>query len=256
MTRTSQSQYDRHLTVFSPEGKLYQVEYAIQAVKNCNLTAIAVKSEEAVAFAVQKKMPSQSLQQDQLLDLSSVTSLYNISDEIGCCVVGMPPDCRATVFKARQMAADFAHKNGYGIPVHHLCQKVADFNQVHTQHAYMRLHACTGILIGVDEEKGPSIYRFDPAGWFAGYKACAAGNKEQEATNNLEKLIKTREDRTPPKTTEEVVQATIASLQSVLQTDMRAADIEVGLVTKANPKFRRLNEAEVEDHLTIISERD
>lgn len=253
MSRTSQSTYDRHLTVFSPDGKLYQVEYAFRAVKSCNLTTIALKGKDCVCVVAQKKMPT--LQQDQLLDMSSVTSLYNVSDGIGACVVGMPADCRAMVFRARQIAADFGHKCGYSIPVHYLCQKIADVNQVYTQHAYMRLHACTGILVSIDEEKGPSIYRFDPAGWFAGYKACASGNKEQEATNTMEKLCKKREAAGNNQTADETIQSTIASLQSVLSIDFKATEIEVGVVTTDEPTFRRLTEAEIDNHLNAIAER-
>eukprot|EP00923_Selenidium_pygospionis_P058351 GHVN01102412.1.p1 GENE.GHVN01102412.1~~GHVN01102412.1.p1 ORF type:complete len:145 (-),score=18.28 GHVN01102412.1:612-1046(-) len=143
MARSSQSTYDRHLTVFSPEGKLFQVEYALKAVNGCNLTTIALKGKDCVCVVAQKKVPAQHLQQDQLLDMSSVTSLYNVSDDMGACVVGMPADCRGMVVRARQISADFAHKCGYSIPVHHLCQKIADINQVYTQHAYMRLHACS-----------------------------------------------------------------------------------------------------------------
>jgi len=252
MSRGSQSLYDRHITIFSPEGKLYQVEYAFRAVKGCNLTAIAVKGDNAACLVVQKKVPSQQLQQDQLLDPRCVTSLYNVTDYIGSAMVGMAADCRSLVFQAREKAATFAYEKGYPIPVHYLCQKIADLNQVYTQHAYMRLHACTGIFISCDDEKGPSIYRFDPAGWFAGHKGCAAGAKEQEATNALEKLIR-KNDRS---TEEGTIQSTIACLQSVLSVDFKKSDIEVAVVTTSNPKFRRLTEEEIEDHLVAIAERD
>jgi len=252
MSRGSQSLYDRHITIFSPEGKLYQVEYAFRAVKGCNLTAIAVKGEDTVCLVVQKKVPSQQLQQDQLLDPRCVTSLYNVTDYVGTAVVGMAADCRALVYQARNMAAQFAFEKGYAMPVHYLCHKIADLNQVYTQHAYMRLHACTGIFIACDDEKGPSIYRFDPAGYYAGYKACAAGAKEQEATNALEKLVR-KNDRS---TEDATVQAAISCLQSVLSVDFKKSDIEVGVVTTSKPKFRRLAEDEIEDHLVSIAERD
>jgi len=252
MSRGSQTLYDRHITIFSPEGKLYQVEYAFRAVKGCNITAIAVKGDDTACLVVQKKVPSLQLQQDQLLDPKCVTSLYNITDNIGTAVVGMAADCRALVYQARELACTFAYEKGYSMPVHHLAHKIADRNQVYTQHAYMRLHACTGICIACDDEKGPSIYRFDPAGWYAGYKACAAGAKEQEATNALEKLVRKNnrlgEDGT--------VQAAISCLQSVLSVDFKKSDIEVGVVTTANPKFRRLTEDSIEEHLVAIAERD
>ncbi|XP_055388816.1 proteasome subunit alpha type-6-like, partial [Condylostylus longicornis] len=142
---------------------------------------------------------------------------------------------------------------GYKIPVHVLSQKVANLNQIYTQHAYMRLHACCGIFIGMDEElKAPQIYRFDPAGWFVGCKACAIGSKEQEGTNLLEKVVRNKKLETEA----EVLEAAIGCLQSVLSVDFKPNEVEVGLVTLADPKFRLLNESEIEEYLNRIAERD
>lgn len=232
---------------------MYQVEYAFRAVKSCNLTAIAVKGAECACIVVQKKVPLQQAQQDKLLDPCSVTSLHSITDEVGSAMVGIPGDCRSIVFRARDIAMRFQHKMGYKIPVHYLCQKIANLHQLYTQHAYMRLHACCGIFIGVDEEQQvPVIYQFDPAGWFAGYKACAAGAKEQEATNALEKLVRNKGFVTERETVEEA----IAALQSILMVDFKPNEIEVGVVSLQNPSFRRLDETTIERYLNWIAERD
>eukprot|EP01071_Lankesteria_metandrocarpae_P002807 Lankesteria_metandrocarpae@DN2570_c0_g1_i1.p1 len=253
MSRQGGSLYDRHITIFSPEGKLFQVEYAFRAVRASNLTAIALKGTEAACIVVQKKLPTmQASQQDQLLDSSCITSLYNISDHVGSCMVGMSGDCRAMSLRSRQIASEFAFDMGYSMPVHYLCHKVANLNQLYSQHAYMRLHACTGIYIAMDDEKGPSIYRFDPAGWFAGYKACAIGGKEQEATNALEKLVK----KTERVNEKEVVLDAIASLQEVLSADFRPSDVEVGIVSLKHKAFRCLSESEIEVYLNEIADGD
>ncbi|KEP65159.1 UNVERIFIED_CONTAM: proteasome subunit alpha1, putative [Hammondia hammondi] len=250
--RSTQAMYDRHITIFSPDGNLYQVEYAMKAVRNCNLTCVAIKGDDSACLVVQKKVAAQQLTQDKHLDSSFVSSLYTLSPTIGSCLVGVFPDCRSIAFRARQEAGEFAYKNGYDMPVYALAKRIADINQVYTQFAYMRLHACTGIMISYDEEAGPSIYKFDPAGFFAGYKACASGTKEQEATNILEKMVKKR-PRTTPK---EVIECAISAMQHVLAMDFKASDIEVGVVTKDHPAFRILSEQEVEDHLTSIAERE
>ena len=253
MSRASLSVYDRHITIFSPEGKLYQVEYAFRAVKNCNLTAIAIKGAESACIVVQKKIPLQQAQQDTLLDLSSVTSLYNITDEIGCVMIGIPGDSRSIIFRAREAATRFKYQMEYNIPPHYLCQKIANLHQMYTQHAYARLHACCGIIIAVDEElNAPVIYQFDPAGWFAGYHACAAGTKEPEATNVLEKVLRNKQ----LVTVKETVQEAIATLQSILSLDFKPGDIEVGVVSIHDPYFRRLDESVIEQHLNAIAERD
>ncbi|XP_053991669.1 proteasome subunit alpha type-6-like isoform X1 [Hylaeus volcanicus] len=286
MSRGSQSGYDRHITIFSPEGKLYQVEYAFRAVKSRNITAIAIKGTEAACVVVQKKIPSRQAQQDTLLDVSSITSLYNITDDIGTAMIGLAGkflyplkpgqflflgDCRSIVFRARDAAVRFQYKMDHKIPVNYLCQKIANLHQLYTQHAYARLHACCGTIIAIDEETNtPVIYQFDPAGWFAGYhvrmidtkrknfvmllilKACAAGSKEQEATNLLEKLLRNKQ----LKTEKEVVEEAIATLQSTLSMEFKASDIEVGVVSVSDTRFRRLDEGTVEQYLNSIAERD
>ncbi|SBT74758.1 proteasome subunit alpha type-6, putative [Plasmodium malariae] len=143
MVRQSQSMYDRHLTIFSPDGNLYQIEYAIKAVKNTNITSIGVKGENCAVIISQKKMATQYISQDKLLDYNNITNIYNITDEIGCSMVGMPGDCLSMVYKARLEASEFLYINGYNVNVETLCRNICDKIQVYTQHAYMRLHACS-----------------------------------------------------------------------------------------------------------------
>lgn len=123
---------------------------------------------------------------------------------------------------------------------------------MYTQHAYMRPLGVSAILVAIDEERGPSLYKTDPAGYFVGYKACAAGTKGVEAGNHLEKKLKSG----APVGAAETARAAIAALQSVLGEDFKASEIEVGLVSVGAPAFRVLSDGEVEEHLVAISERD
>merc|ERR1711957_964915 len=108
------------------------------------------------------------------------------------------------------------------------------------------------MLFSIDDEAGPSLYQVDPAGMYLGYKACAAGTKDQEAINALEKVVKKKLDLTEAET----IQQAIACLQSVMGMDFKAGDIEVGVVSKARPFFARLTDNEVDTHLTAIAEKD
>jgi len=239
--------YDRHITIFSPEGRLYQVEYAFQAVKkNQNLTSVALRGDDSVVCVTQKKVP------DKLMDKDFVTHLYNITPNVGCLMTGMSPDSRALVFRAREIAAKFKDKNGYEIPVHYLALKLANIGQVYTQHAYMRPYGVNCMLVSIDDEKGPQLYQIDPAGNYFGYKAAAAGTKDQEAMNALEKIVKKK--MALPET--ETIQQAIGCLQTVLGMDFKAGDIEVGIVSKSKSGFQRLSEADIDAHLTAISEKD
>lgn len=152
------SGYDRMITIFSPEGKLYQVEYAFKAVKSAGNTTIAIRGDDTVCVVSQKKVP------DKLIDPASISNMYSVTKFIGIAVTGLTADSRSIVQDARQRAADFRFKYGYEIPVDYLAQALADKAQVHTQFARMRPLGVMTILVGIDEERGPQLYKVDPAG--------------------------------------------------------------------------------------------
>merc|ERR1711865_680645 len=152
-------------------------------------------------------------------------------------------------------AADFRNKYAYEVPPGYLAGRMADENQVYTQHAYMRPMGVALTVIGIDEELGPQLFKCDPAGYFAGYKACSAGEKEDEAMNFLEKQFKAP-DVAATLDYEKTVQMAIHALQSVLSAEFKPSEIQVGVVTVADPTFREIGEEEIEAHLTAIAERD
>lgn len=160
------------------------VEYAFKAVKEHGITVLGAKGQDSVVLVAQKKVA------DKLIDSNSVTHVFRITDKIGAVVTGLIADAKALVMRARQEAAQFHYKNGYDIPVEYLSKRLANVAQVYTQHAFMRALGVVIILAAIDDEKGPSLFKNDPAGHYLGFKACAAGGKEQEANNFLEKRVK------------------------------------------------------------------
>lgn len=244
------SGYDRHITIFSPEGRLYQIEYALSAVKGAGLTSIALRGEDCVVLVTQKKV------QEKLMDPSSVTNFYSITPTIGCVLTGMAADGRALVFRARQIASKFEAENGYPIPCHFLSLKVANIAQVYTQHAYMRPYGVTAFFCSMDDEKGPQLFKVEPTGFYLGFKAAAAGPKEDDASNALEKIIKKYAAAEGTALEKRVIEDAINCLQTVLGLDFKAQDCEVGVVSKSRLKFTRLTEEEIDVHLNNIAERD
>ncbi|KAF8901699.1 nucleophile aminohydrolase [Gymnopilus junonius] len=253
MSRTS---YDRYLTVFSPEGRLYQVEYAFKAISGSGHTAISVRGKDTSVVITQRKVP------DKLLDASTVTHLFSITPTIGCVMTGLIADARAQVARARAEAAEFRYKFGYEITPDALARRMANINQVYTQRAAMRPLGIAMIMIGIDPELGPQIFKLDPAGYFVGFHATAAGQKQQEAMNNLEKKWK-KLDNGKSLSRDEVIEMAIEAMSTVHATDYKPGEIEIGIVSespeeeqKVRGKWRVMGEAEIEKHLLAYAEKD
>eukprot|EP00658_Telonema_sp_P-2_P060050 TRINITY_DN49082_c0_g2_i5.p1 TRINITY_DN49082_c0_g2~~TRINITY_DN49082_c0_g2_i5.p1 ORF type:complete len:283 (-),score=56.31 TRINITY_DN49082_c0_g2_i5:290-1138(-) len=246
MPAGSSAGYDRHITIFSPDGRLYQVEYAMKAVKHTQLTAVAVRGDDSVVVVCQKKVP------DKMLDPTHITSLWRLSDNVGCAIIGHVADSRFQAQRMRQEAADFEYKYSYPCPVDALARRMGDVAQIYTQHAYMRPIGTASLMIGIDEEFGPQLWGSDPAGISLGYRATSVGAKETEAKTILEKRLK----ETPELTYDNTVQLAISTLQTTLGMDLKPTGIEVGVVSASNTKFHTLSEEEIDAHLVAIAERD
>jgi 20S proteasome subunit alpha 1 len=260
--------YDRHITIFSPEGRLYQVEYAFKAVQLSGITSVAVRGADCAVVLSQKKIP------DKLIERSTVTNLFRLTNTIGCVMTGSGPDARAMVARARQEATDFHYKYGYSITCAALAKRMAKLSQVYTQHAALRPLGVTMTLISCEPEThtsstnseigpdgrqvlgsakgGPQLYKCDPAGHYIGYLACASGPKGQEAMNFLEKRLKKGAQLSQPET----IQLALLTLSNVLSQDLKPEDVEIGIVTNQTPAFNILSDQQVEEHLNTLSERD
>lgn len=171
--------YDRAITIFSPEGKLYQVEYAFEAVKK-GWTSLGIRTKDAVILAAEKRKVV------PLLDLDSVMKINVIDEHIGVTFAGMGSDGRILVDYARLVAA--RHRLIYGEPatVEYVVRAVSDLKQAYTQHGGVRPFGVALIFGGVDNDK-TRLFRTEPGGQYFSYYAIAIGIGGESAEGLLEK---------------------------------------------------------------------
>ncbi|CAN7018575.1 unnamed protein product [Brassica rapa subsp. trilocularis] len=175
------TEYDRGVNTFSPEGRLFQVEYAIEAIK-LGSTAIGVKTKEGVVLAVEKRITS------PLLEPSSVEKIMEIDDHIGCAMSGLIADARTLVEHARVETQN--HRFSYGEPMtvesttQALCDLALRFGEGDEES--MSRPFGVSLLIAGHDENGPSLYYTDPSGTFWQCNAKAIGSGSEGADSSLQ----------------------------------------------------------------------
>lgn len=169
--------YDRALTIFSPDGRLYQVEYAIETVRRGTLAAGVRAKNGVVLFAEEriKKLQNPNLSQ----------KLFQIDEHVGAVVAGYVPDARVLVDYARVVAQNHRLLYDEPIEIETLAKRVGDLAQQYTQYAGVRPFGVSLIIAGVDKQ-GPSIFTTDPSGTYLGYEAIAIGGGSDQVNEYFE----------------------------------------------------------------------
>ncbi|PUZ72889.1 hypothetical protein GQ55_2G432100 [Panicum hallii var. hallii] len=236
--------YDRLVTLFSAGGRLYRVDYAWNAVRLAGVTSVGVRGADSVCVVGQRR--ARAPPKDKLLDTASVSRLFPITERVGLLATGIAGDGMTLAHEARNQAAEFRFKWGYEMPPDILAQWIADRAQICTQYVSKRPSGCVAMILGIDDEKEtPQLFTCDPAGYFLGHKAASAGHKDKEAVNFLEKKM----ENNPSLSFPETIQMAVSALQFAQEEDHKATEIEVGVVRKDDPIFRRLTLAEIDEHL-------
>lgn len=223
--------YDRGITVFSPDGRLFQVEYAREAVKK-GTTTIGIKFKDGVVLIVDKRVSS------KLVEPESIEKIYDIDDFIGCATSGLVADARILVDEARKNAQ--IHKVTYGenIPVELLVKKICDYKQNYTQYGGVRPFGTALLIAGVDD-MGVHLFETDPSGALVAYKATCIGSGRPVVMDLFEKEYKEKAS------CDSVLKLGLKALNSAIEEPLVPSSVEVGIVEK-NKKFRRLDDAEIQ----------
>ncbi|CEP64879.1 proteasome core particle subunit alpha 7 LALA0_S14e01332g [Lachancea lanzarotensis] len=178
--------YDLSNSVFSPDGRNFQVEYALKAAEN-GATAVGIKCKDGVIFAVEKLITS------KLLVPGKNRKIQTIDRHIGCSYSGLMPDGRHLVDRAREESQSFRKTYGSPIPLAALADRLGQYVQAHTLYNSVRPFGITAIFGGVDE-KGAHLYMLEPSGTYWGYKGAATGKGRQSAKAELEKILVSKPD--------------------------------------------------------------
>ena len=177
----AQQGYDRAITVFSPDGRLYQVEYAIETVRRGTI-AIGIKSSQGIIIAVEEK--------PRKLQISDTAQkLFQIDDHVGVAAAGYIPDARSQVDNARFFSQSNKMIYDEPVEVETIAKHLADQCQQYTQYAGVRPFGVALILGGVINKK-PQLYLTDPSGTYIAYDAIAIGSGSEQVTGFLEKEYK------------------------------------------------------------------
>lgn len=174
--------YDLSSATFSPDGRIFQVEYANKAVERAG-TAIGILCSDGVVLGVQKPLLH------KMLVSSFSQRIYTVASNAGVATTGFVPDGRQVVSRAMDEAESFVENYGASTPPKILADRIASYVHYFTQHGALRPFGATALIAGFDDEtKKPSLHMIEPNGVAYSYFACAAGKGRQPAKTELEKL--------------------------------------------------------------------
>ena len=224
--------YDRAITVFSPDGRLFQVEYAREAVKR-GTTTVGVKFKDGVVLMVDKYRSGRS----KLIEPTSIEKIFKIDSHIGCATSGLVADARALVDRARIECQVNAFNYSEDLAVEALVKKICDFKQSYTQYGGVRPFGTAMLVAGIDAA-GPHLYETDPSGAMISYKAGAIGAGRNEVMEVFEKGFKENMTQT------QAINLGLKGLTAVSENELKTEFVEVAVI---NPEkeFHTLNSEEV-----------
>ncbi|MDF2957580.1 MAG: 20S proteasome [Candidatus Alkanophagales archaeon MCA70_species_1] len=227
--------YDRAITVFSPDGRLFQVEYAREAVKR-GTTAIGIKAKDGVALLVDKRVTS------RLLEASSIEKIFKIDDHIGAATSGLVADARVLIDRGRVEAQINRIVYDEPISVETLAKRICDFKQTYTQFGGVRPFGTALLIAGVYNGKN-YLFETDPSGALLEYKATAIGS----GRNTVIEIFEEKYDENM--TLEDVILLGLEALYRVTEGRMDVSTIDIGVVETEKGKFRMLEAEEMKRYI-------
>ena len=231
----SQQGYDWAITDFSPDGRLYQVEYAIETVKRGTL-AIGIKTKDGIIIAAEER--PRKLQIDE-----SPQKLFQVDHHIGIAAAGYIPDARNQVDDARFFSQSNKLVYDEPVDVETVAKHLADQAQHYTQYAGVPL------IIGGIDQQGSSLYLTDPSGTYIPYNAVAIGSNSDKVTEFLRKEYK------DDITIDDAKILAIAGINQVAENTENSNYIKMSQIINDTKHFKMLSDEEVAKIAQISKEK-
>jgi 20S proteasome subunit alpha 6 len=234
------NQYDTDVTVWSPQGRLHQVEYAAEAV-NQGTVCIGVRSKKYVVLAALQRSTNELA--------SHQKKLMKIDDHLGIAMSGLTADGRSLVKYMRNEALN--HKYVYGTPVqgNRLVSDMADMHQRCTQ-TYVRRPYGVGLLVASCDQTGPHLFVTEPSGNYLEYYSMAIGSRSQTSRTYLEREFESFADASLDDLIKHAVKALAASLSGDSELDVKSAAVAV---VGVDVPFKQLEGASLQRYLDEIT---
>jgi proteasome alpha subunit len=230
--------YDRAITVFSPDGRLFQVEYAMELV-NRGATILGIKCLEGVVLGAEETV-------EPLEEADYSWKIFKIDEHVGAAIVGLSSDARVLIDQARIYAQSNRLTYDEPIDVEVVTKRICDIQQLYTQHAGVRPFGVSLIFGGVDKT-GNRLFITHPSGTYKGHKAVAVGAGRETVMNIL------KEDYRDNLSLDEVVRLAVKCLVKALEARQLPPRIKIAVIPSATKRMEMLSEERMQEYIKKLT---
>jgi proteasome alpha subunit len=229
--------YDRAITVFSPDGRLFQVEYAMELV-NRGATILGIRCSEGVVIGAEENV-------EPLEEAEYSWKIFRVDDHVGAAIVGLSSDARILIDQARVNAQSNKLTYDEPIDVEVVTKRISDLKQLYTQHAGVRPFGVSIIFAGVDKTGG-RVFGTHPSGTYRGYKATAQGAGRDTVLAIL------KEEHRDDMKLEEAIKLAAKCLTKALEARQLPPRIKIAVIPADTKKLEMFSDEKTEEYVKQV----